>query len=71
MDYDENLVPPNAPDAEQEQEEDDEDSDDDSGSESNEEEEQEIVDHWDKVEEDLEIENNSNKNYIVMMEKWY
>ena len=36
-------------------------SDDDSGSESNEEEEQEIVDHWEKDEEDLEIEYNSNQ----------
>ena len=61
VDYDENLVPPNAPDAEQDQEEDDENSDDDSGSESNEEEEQEIVDHWEKDEEDLEIQNESNQ----------
>ena len=62
VDYEENLVPPNAPDAEQEQEdEEEEDSDDDSSSESNEEEEQEIVDHWEKDEEDLEIENNSNQ----------
>ena len=61
VDYDANLVPPNAPDAEQEHEEYEEDSDDDSGSESNEEQEQEIVDHWEKDEEDLEIENDSNQ----------
>ena len=57
VDYDENLVPPNAPDAEQEEEEqaeeqEDEESEEDSSTGT---EEEERNDHWEKDEEDLEI----------------
>ena len=60
VDYEENLVPPNAPDAEQEQEEDESENTADTGS-AEEEEEQKIVEHWEKDEEDLEIQNESNQ----------
>ena len=62
VDYDENLVPPNAPDAEQEEEEQeeeqvDEESEEDSSTGT---EEEERNDHWEKDEEDLEIQNEAN-----------
>ena len=64
VDYDENLVPPNALDAEQEEEEQEEDqadeeSEEDSGTGT--EEEEKRNDHWEKDEEDLEIQNESNQ----------
>ena len=60
VDYDENVVPPSAPDAEQEEaEQEDDESEDNSGTGS--EEEEERNDHWEKDEEDLEIQNESNQ----------
>ena len=63
VDYEENLVPHNAPDAEQdqEQEEENDESQNTDNNELEEEAEQEIVEHWEKDEEDLEIQNESNQ----------
>ena len=63
VDYEENLVPPNAPDTEQdqEQEEDNDESENTDNNELEEEAEHEVAEQWEKDEEDLEIQNESNQ----------
>ena len=67
MDYEENLVPPNAPDAEQEQEQ-EEDHDESENTDNNEDIDEDsaepgnkVAEMWEKDEEDLEIQNESNQ----------
>ena len=65
VDNEENLVPPNAPDAEQEQEEDHDESENTDNNEENNEDSaepgNEVAEMWEKDEEDLEIQNESNQ----------
>ena len=59
VDYEENLVPPTASDAEQEQEQ--EEDHDESENTDNNDDEQTSAEQWEKDEEDLEIQNESNQ----------
>ena len=76
VDYEENLVPPNAPDAEQEQEQ-EEEHDESKNTENNEDIDEDsaepgnkVAEMWEKDEEDLKIQNESNQKSIIKMVTW-